>query len=698
MLLTNRIRGILLLLMDAEGPLKEDDIADQVGVSRRTVQREVEYLDGALREYGLLLHRKKGVGISVTGSEQAKERLRGELEEKEAGEPTDVAGRRNRLLFELIRDKAPRKIYYYSQLLGVSEATVNKDMSALGPWLEQNHLKLVKRQGFGVALSGSERDLRAAMRRYVSENMSVPWAGIEGLKESAAGALIHTRDQNLYALLATDTVSRVYEVLARMRKEETRLKGLAESACTNLIFHLAIAVERVKKGAIVEEDPGLVNKLGTWDEYALAGKIRGEIEREFSIHMPDQELSYILLHLLGSKMAYHEAEAENRQFLFPEEDLLEMIDRMIDQFDTEMANSLKCDEEFIRGLIMHLQPAMFRMSEKMSIYNPVLPEIKREYPEIYAKSRRAAEVIRDKTAFEVSDDEIGFLSMHFGAAVERVRKREGKRRRVSIGIICSSGFGVAQLMIARLTRVFGQEAELSAYALSDLTEHVERRTDFFVTTFDWCADEIDSIRVSPLVPESDLEKIRNKIEEYAYVKRESENQVFDRQLDQANEMIIEIRGLIRRYCDYEADPKISFPDLVYQLADRVTESQAVAEEIAGEIQRREHLNSQIFPELDLALLHCRSRMIREPVFISCRPSGDRSFVDPDFKGIRAVIFMVMPEDEQLRTHMQILGQISASVIREEAFVGAILHGDEELVKKELKKILGEYFYDFLKNI
>ena len=69
MLLTNRIRGILLLLMDAEGPLKEDDIADQVGVSRRTVQREVEYLDGALREYGLLLHRKKGVGISVTGSE-----------------------------------------------------------------------------------------------------------------------------------------------------------------------------------------------------------------------------------------------------------------------------------------------------------------------------------------------------------------------------------------------------------------------------------------------------------------------------------------------------------------------------------------------------------------------------------------------------------------------------------------------------
>nr|WP_314930780.1 HTH domain-containing protein [Shuttleworthia satelles] len=168
MLLTNRIRGILLLLMDAEGPLKEDDIADQVGVSRRTVQREVEYLDGALREYGLLLLRKKGVGISVTGSEQAKERLRGELEEKEAGEPTDVAGRRNRLLFELIRDKVPRKIYYYSQLLGVSEATVNKDMSALGPWLEQNHLKLVKRQGFGVALSGSERDLRAAMRRFVN--------------------------------------------------------------------------------------------------------------------------------------------------------------------------------------------------------------------------------------------------------------------------------------------------------------------------------------------------------------------------------------------------------------------------------------------------------------------------------------------------------------------------------------------------
>lgn len=698
MLLTNRIREILLFLLDAEGARKEDDIAEQIGVSRRTVQREMEYLDGALKDYDLVLHRKKGVGISVTGTDQAKQRLREELEKGEMSGPTDAAKRRNQLLFELIRDGAPRKTYYYSQLLGVSEATVNKDMSALSPWLEKNHLKLIKRQGFGVALSGSERDLRAAMRRYIDENISVPWASIGELRESAAGTLMHTRDQHLYALLATDTVSRVYEVLKRMRKKEARLRGLAESSYTNLIFHLAIAVERIQKGAIVEEDPGLVHKLGTWEEYALAGKIRSGIEEEFSIQMPDQELSYILLHLLGAKAAYGESEKDGSAPLFPEEDLLALIDQMIDYFDHEIANRLKCDEELIRGLMMHLQPAMFRMSEKMSIYNPVLPDIRREYPEIYEKSKHAAEAIREKTDFEVSDDEIGFLSMHFGAAVEKVRKRDKKRRKVSIGIICSSGFGVAQLMIARLTSIFGQEADLSAYALKDLTEHVERRTDFFVTTFDWHADEIDSIQVNPLVPESDIEKIRNKIEEYAYVERESENDAFDRQLDQANEAIIEIRGLIRRYCNYELDARVTFQGLIQNLAGKITDSQMIAEEIAGSIQRREHLNSQIFPELDLALLHCRSRLIREPVFITCRPMGKEVFEDPNFRGVRAVIFMVMPEDKRVRMHRQILGQISASMIRDETFVDAILFGSERQVRSGLKKILSEYFYDYLKNI
>lgn len=50
---------------------------------------------------------------------------------------TDKQNRRRYLLFEILRDRTPKKLFYYSQLLGVSEATAASDMEALAPWLQK---------------------------------------------------------------------------------------------------------------------------------------------------------------------------------------------------------------------------------------------------------------------------------------------------------------------------------------------------------------------------------------------------------------------------------------------------------------------------------------------------------------------------------------------------------------------------------
>ena len=43
--LTPRIRDILLFLLDKNKPVMELEIADYIGVSRRTIQREFEYIE-----------------------------------------------------------------------------------------------------------------------------------------------------------------------------------------------------------------------------------------------------------------------------------------------------------------------------------------------------------------------------------------------------------------------------------------------------------------------------------------------------------------------------------------------------------------------------------------------------------------------------------------------------------------------------
>ena len=162
---TPRTQQILEILLSGKGPVSKQEIADRLGVSKRTIQREFGFLENDIRHYGLQLVNRKGKGIVLSGELQNIEKLRKEIVENSGTEAAGREERRRHLLFELLRDREPRKLYYYSQLLGVSETTVASDMEALGEWFSRNNLEVIRRPGYGVVLSGSEGDYREAMRR-----------------------------------------------------------------------------------------------------------------------------------------------------------------------------------------------------------------------------------------------------------------------------------------------------------------------------------------------------------------------------------------------------------------------------------------------------------------------------------------------------------------------------------------------------
>ncbi len=62
--LTPRIKQILQFVLEKNEPVLEQDIAQHIGVSKRTVQREFDYIAAGLVDYDLSLCKKK---ISVYG-------------------------------------------------------------------------------------------------------------------------------------------------------------------------------------------------------------------------------------------------------------------------------------------------------------------------------------------------------------------------------------------------------------------------------------------------------------------------------------------------------------------------------------------------------------------------------------------------------------------------------------------------------
>ena len=105
---------------------------------------------------------QKGAGLLLAGTPQARQRLADDLNASGRSDWSDKRERRRYLLFELLRDRTPKKLYHYSRLLGVSESTAASDLEALGPWLRKNNLSILKKPGFGVVLNGTEQNYREA--------------------------------------------------------------------------------------------------------------------------------------------------------------------------------------------------------------------------------------------------------------------------------------------------------------------------------------------------------------------------------------------------------------------------------------------------------------------------------------------------------------------------------------------------------
>ena len=694
---TPRIQQILRIMLNSRGPVNKQDIADDIGVSKRTVQREFEYLELCIKKYGLKLENHKGKGVEIKGNPETIEKLREDLGDQQYPDAADRDGRRRRLLFELLRDRTPHKLFYYSQMLGVSEATAGNDMDALYPWLEESRLGIVKRPGYGVILEGDERDYRDAMRRFIEETAGQSDAYSSGdiTGEIFAEALLDAADSGIYSLLEGDTVRRVDKVLRGLN--EPKILQLADSAYAGLVIHISIVIERLQQGAALKSVPPEMGNLEFWDDYDLAVRILEAMEKEFEISIPRGELSYVLLHIRGAKMAYTGEEQE-----FPadlgDDRLLPMIDRMIDVYNKDIANELKEDEEFLRGLLVHLRPVLVRLSTGLRIHNPILEDIKEEYADIFEACRRAAQVITEETGYEVNEEEVGFLAMHFGAAQERVRENKQYTRKVNIGIVCASGFGVARLMMTRLKDKLGDKAILKAYGKGEINKYVITGTDFFVSTMNLDQLPVDYLQVSPLIPPKDLYKIEYKLEDYSHIRRDTTETPFNRRLDEAYFLIREIKSIIRQYKRMETSENIRFRELLQFMTMQVTDSLHAAAALRDGIEERERLNSQIFPELGIALLHCRSGAVREPVFISCTPRGTGNFKDPYFKGIRAALLMVMPVDDDRKMHMEVLGSISGSMVTNPFFLKTIKTGREDEIRAELARELKCFFFDYLDRV
>ena len=105
-------------------------------------------------------------------------------------------------------------------------------------------------------------------------------------------------------------------------------------------------------------------------------------------------------------------------------------------------------------------------------------------------------------------DEIAYIVMHIGAALEKSIPRDTDEIRVVI--MCASGIGTAKMLSERLQREFARLRVIGEISLMDLNRLDELKADILITTLDLVIDcRLPVVKVSPLLNRDDIGKIEN---------------------------------------------------------------------------------------------------------------------------------------------------------------------------------------------
>ncbi|MBT2758206.1 transcription antiterminator [Mesobacillus foraminis] len=443
-MLSARMTAILRELMRAKTFVTGEYLANFIQVSSRTIRNEIKELETLLAANGGVLKSIRGTGyqLAVTDENKFRSFLQANLDETGPGEqaaPTMPEERVHFLIKRLLLAEGYIKIDDLADEMFVSKSTIQNDLRDVKKILEKYKIMLDKRPNYGLKLKGDELNLRFCMSEYVFNRIGT-----------------HPAINNIGVSILTEAeLADIREIILAQINPAGIV--LSDVGLNNLVIHIAIAYKRIQNGNYVSLSQKELDEVTKQKEYRVAAAIIGEIASKLDVVFPVSEIAYIAIHLLGTRMTVSPSLEEESAENVVEPRLQDLTRKILDLVDKKLSLGISQDLELITALCLHLKPAINRFRYEMNLRNPMLAEIKENYPIAFEAGVIAGTVIKDELGIEINEHEIGYIALHIGAAMER-RKMANQPKNCLI--VCASGMGSARLLSYKLQSEFGSKLNI----------------------------------------------------------------------------------------------------------------------------------------------------------------------------------------------------------------------------------------------
>lgn len=485
--LSGRQQEMVQYLLMQSGPVTTLVLAEHFGVSRRTVRYDLDAIGHWLDENQLALIRKPRYGVCISGSDTLKRLALEKLFSSTRDHylyPYKREERVRYIVFQLLQETDRVLIDDLTQNLGVSRGTVLADLDLAEKELARYGITLERIPGYGLKLRADEFQWRRAAAAFLIQDQEPEQIRVllqqvfhRNVYRGRLDPAIHCQLQKWFS---PHLLHKIETILGQV--EEKYNLTLTERAFYGLVVHISLAIMRLQEGKDIVMPPQELSKLYCQESLQIAKHLTRLLEDYFQIAIPEGETGYLALHIMGAKRLESAVVNDGGTAAdgFP---VAEYVEQMIRIVSETLNVPLLADTELRHGLSIHLTPTLIRLKFGLPIDNPVLPLIRQQYPQIFAAAQRAAIWLGKEIGVTVPLSEIGYLAMHFGAAV--IRLKDGVIRPKRILFVCASGVGTATLLKSVLRQELPDVEWMDTVSAKEVTDLVRHHpVDLIISTLD----------------------------------------------------------------------------------------------------------------------------------------------------------------------------------------------------------------------
>lgn len=537
-----RKQKIIHMIADSSGGITGKELSLSLHISLRTVQSDVSAINKILP-----LVRSSNRGYSI-------------IEEKYrtlSAQTVDVYENSDHIMIKkLMFSDVPYQIDEFADSLFMSTSTLERKLKAFQQLFTKYDLKLDRKKSH-IQITGNELNKRKLISRLIFEEINPAFNTIHNLS-------------NYFPDIDIEKIKSI--TLNSISKYDYFVE---DAYYNNILVSIAIALYRMRSDYYIEDKIPYKISAGS-AEYMIAKEICDQYASHCCIKPSNYDISYLATLLEGQIKPLDKKQAVSYGSEVLTSDFITGLDSILNSvFDSYMMDIDYSD--CLYNFALHIDGMIRRSQNTQPANNEILYNIKNHCPFIHDISVAIAKKISERFNIEISDSEIGFISIHMGYLIETAAKRT---ETVSVMLLCDDYRHINEIIKNKLLENFSDYITVRWTRFQD-TALPETAADLYITTKPLNMIGKNILMVSPFYTMDDHMNVQHAVREcMKEKKREKQNQLFSSFFH---------KNLFFRNLDFKTKE-----DVICFLGQKIIDFGIAGDDFTDSVLERERLSSTCF--------------------------------------------------------------------------------------------------------